>query len=189
MILLWQLGVVDTLTMLQFFINCGSQYASIVAVESTGNFSKIGLSVLLSPITGLGTSYKFIRAAQGAAERRARIATLAAFMSTSGRAVTTDPATNAATGATIASLISYMREVNAAGNGDNIPFILSYRTGQLQCMILILVVGAISCIIVYYYVKLLIACCKSGYNAGIRQRHKFKSLTPKNRNLSLLVPV
>lgn len=101
-LLLWQLKLVDTLSMIQIFSNTGSQYGAIVIAAAGGNFSDIGPRVLLEPVIGLGTSYQFIKAAQTVAERKARIATLAAFLSTSVRSsLTTDPATNAAVGAAV----------------------------------------------------------------------------------------
>ena len=119
MFLFWQLGLVDTFSLIQVCVNTGSQYGAIVVASAAGNFSDIGLKVLLEPILGLDTSYQFIRAAQTAAERRARIATLAAFLSTSGAsAVTTDPATNAAVGGAIASKIGYMRAILSRGGGS-----------------------------------------------------------------------
>lgn len=118
MLLFWQVGLVDTFSLLQFCINSGSQYGAIVIASTAGNFSDIGPKVLLEPIIGLGTSFKFIKAAQTVAERRARIATIAAFLSTSGTsAFTTDPATNAAVGGAIASKIAYMRSIFAARGG------------------------------------------------------------------------
>ena len=89
MLFFWQVGLVDTFSLIQFCINTGSQYGAIVVASAAGNFSDIGPKVLFEPIVGLGTSYQFIRAAQTAAERRARIATLAAFLSTSGASVVT----------------------------------------------------------------------------------------------------
>lgn len=72
----------------------------------------------MEPITGLGTGYQFVRAAQTAAERRSRIATLAAFLAASGRgAVTSDVPTNGALGAAVASHISYMRGILAREGG------------------------------------------------------------------------
>ena len=119
MLFFWQVGLVDTFSLIQFCINTGSQYGAIVAASAAGNFSDIGPKVLFEPIIGLGTSYQFIRAAQTAAERRARIATLAAFLSTSGAsAVTTDPATNAAVGGAVASKIAYMRAILTRGGGS-----------------------------------------------------------------------
>ncbi len=74
----------------------------------------------MEPIIGLGTSYQFIKAAQTAAERKARIATIAAFLSTSGAsAVTADPATNAALGGAIASKIAYMRAILTRGGASS----------------------------------------------------------------------
>jgi hypothetical protein len=121
MLLFWQLGLVDTFTMIQFFIKTGSQYGAIVVAAAAGNFSDIGPKVLLEPVFGLGTSYQFIKAAQTAAERKARIATLAAFLATSaGSAITTNPATNAAVGGAIASKIAYMRAILVRGGSDQL---------------------------------------------------------------------
>ena len=93
MLFFWQVGLVDTFSVIQFCINIGSQYVAIVAASAVGNFSDIGPKVLFEPIIGLGTSYQFIIAAQTAAEQRAYIATLKAFLSTSGAStVTIDPA-------------------------------------------------------------------------------------------------
>ena len=119
MLFFWQVGLVDTFSLIQFCINTGSQYGAIVVASAAGNFSDIGPKVLFEPIIGLGTSYQFIRAAQTAAERRARIITLAAFLSTSGAsAVTTDPATNAAVGSAVASKMAYMRAILTRGGGS-----------------------------------------------------------------------
>jgi hypothetical protein len=111
MIFLWHLGVVDSLTLFQFCMNCGAQYGGLVVAEAAGSMNDIGPSVLLAPLAGLGTSYKYVRAAQGAMERRARIATVASFMAMSGRATLTDPATNGAAGGTIATFIGHMKSV------------------------------------------------------------------------------
>ena len=120
MVLLWQFGLVDTLSMVQFFINSGSQYGAIVVAAASGRYSDIGPRVLLEPVIGFGTSYQFIRAAQTAAERKARIATLAAFISTSaGSALTTDPSTNAAVGGTVALKIAYMRAILTRGGATH----------------------------------------------------------------------
>jgi hypothetical protein len=78
MIFLWHLGVVDSLTLFQFCMNCGAQYGGLVVAEAAGSINDIGSSVLLAPLTGLGTSYKYVQAAQGA-EKRARIATVASL--------------------------------------------------------------------------------------------------------------
>lgn len=108
MIFLWQLGIVDSLTFLQFCRNCGAQYTGLTLAEAVGYMNDIGPSVLLAPVQGLGTSYQYVRVVQGA-ERRARIATLASFMAMSGRATLTDPATNVAAGGTIASFLGHMK--------------------------------------------------------------------------------
>ena len=79
MFFFWQVGLVDTFSLIQFCINTGSQYGAIVAASASGNFSDFGPKVLLEPIIGLGTGYQFITAARTATERRACIATLAVF--------------------------------------------------------------------------------------------------------------
>ena len=119
MLFFWQVGLVDTFSLIQFCINSATQYGAIVVASAAGTFSDIGPKVLFEPIIGLGTSYQFIRAAQTEAERRARIATLAAFLSTSGAStVALDPATNAAIGSAVASKIAYMRAILTRGGGS-----------------------------------------------------------------------
>lgn len=57
-------------------------------------------------------------AAANAVERRQRIATLASFFSASAGALTTDPTTNAAMGAVVASKIAYMKAIIATRGGS-----------------------------------------------------------------------
>ena len=58
---LWQIGMVDSLTLIQFVINGGTQYTGFVIAHTVGqNFEP---SALLSPITELGTAYQYIRGA------------------------------------------------------------------------------------------------------------------------------
>lgn len=115
MFFLWQIGVVDTFSLIQFCVNAGSQYGAIVVASAGGNFSQIGPKVLFEPVLGFGIGYQFIQAAKTVAERRARIATLAAFLSASSSAVTLDPATNAAVGGAVAAKIAYMRAILTRG--------------------------------------------------------------------------
>jgi hypothetical protein len=65
MIFLWQFGIVDSLTLLQFCINCGAQYRGLTLAEAAGYMGDIGPSVLLAPIQGIGTSFQYVRTAQG----------------------------------------------------------------------------------------------------------------------------
>jgi hypothetical protein len=90
----------------------------IVLSSTAGNFSDIGPKVLLELVLGLGTGYQFVKAAATAAERRQRIATLASFLAASGGALSTDPTTNGAIGAAVASKIGYMRAILARGGGS-----------------------------------------------------------------------
>jgi len=120
-LLLWQLGLVDTFSMIQIFINAGSQYGAIVVGATSGNFSDLGPRVFLEPVIALGTSYQFIKAAQTIAERKLRIARLVAFLCTYvGSSLTTDPATNATVGAAIATKIAFMRAILARGGAQEI---------------------------------------------------------------------
>jgi len=81
MIFLRQIGVVDSLTLAQFCIDLGSQYADCVLTSAANHMDDIKPSVfLLSPVERLGTSYKCVRTAQDAMERRTKIATVAAVI-------------------------------------------------------------------------------------------------------------
>lgn len=115
MLVFWQLWVIDSF--MQFFLNAGTQYGSIVlGSAAVGNHSEIGLKVLFEPILGLGTSYRFVKAAQTVAERRARITTLAIFLSVcASSSIRLDPATNIAMGSAIATKIAPPRVILARG--------------------------------------------------------------------------
>jgi len=109
---MWQYGLVDTFTAVNFIYNAGAQYSAVViAAMADGNVTKLP-SMLFEPIAGLGVSCQFIKAAQTAAERRARVATLAAFLSAStAAAVGSTPAANAGLGGAVAAHIAHMRDV------------------------------------------------------------------------------
>ena len=126
LILLWKMGVVNTFNVLKICSNCGSQYMGIVLSSAAGNFSDIGPQVLLEPVFGLGTGIQYVAAAATIAEKRQRIATLAAFLATSAAAITTDPTTNAAVGGAVASKIGYMRAILTRGGGG------SYKITKLK---------------------------------------------------------
>jgi hypothetical protein len=120
LMIFWQLGLVDTFSVLKLCVNCGSQYVGIVLSSAAGNYSDLGITSLVEPILGLGTSYKFVKSAATTAERHQRIATLASFLAASGGALTTDPTTNAAIGAAVASNIGYMKAILARGGSSQI---------------------------------------------------------------------
>jgi len=109
---MWQFGLIDTFTAVSFIYNTGAQYSSIVvAALVDGNVTKLP-TMIFEPIAGLRVSYRFVKAAQTAAERRARVATLAALLSASATtAATSDPTANAGIGGAIAGHIAHMREV------------------------------------------------------------------------------
>lgn len=156
--LLWQFEIIDSLTLLQFCINCGAQYTGLALGEAAGYMGDIGPGVLLAPVKGLGTSYQYVRAAQGAMEKGARIATVASFMAISSRVTLTDPATNAAAGATIASFIGHMKSVIEKSKNNSTgglifvnPAILSkYTNDELIALNLVILGGGLIIIISYY---------------------------------------
>ena len=49
MLFFWQVGLVDTFSLIQFCVNSGSQYGAIVVACAAGNFSDIGPKVLFEP--------------------------------------------------------------------------------------------------------------------------------------------
>lgn len=104
--------MVDTFTAVHFIYNPVSQYGAIVVVAvSEGNATNLART-FLEPITGIGVGYQFIQAPKDAAERRARIATLATLMSASaGTAIGSNPATNAGLGTAIGTHIAHMRNI------------------------------------------------------------------------------
>ena len=57
----WNLGLVDTFSVLKLCVNCGSQYMGVVLSSAAGNSSNLGVRSLLEPILGLGTSYQFVQ--------------------------------------------------------------------------------------------------------------------------------
>lgn len=115
---MWQFGLIDTFSAVSFMYNVGAQYSSIVvAALVDGNATKLP-TIIFEPIVGLGVSYQFVKAAT-AAEQRARVATLAALLSTSTTlAVTSNPAANAGIGGAIAGHIAHMREVLGVRGGS-----------------------------------------------------------------------
>ena len=118
LMIFWQLGLVDTFSVIKLCVNGGSQYLGVILSSAAGNTTQLGVKTVLEPILGFGTSYQFIMAAANAVERRQRIAILASFLSASAGALTTDPTTNAAMGAAVASKIAYMKAILAARGGS-----------------------------------------------------------------------
>ena len=183
MILLWQVGIIDSLTLLQFCINCGAQYTGLTLGEAAGYMGDIGPGVLLAPVKGLGTGYQYVQAAQGAMEKRARIATLASFMAMSGRATLTDPATNAAAGGTIASFIGHMKSVieKSKNNGTGglvfaNPAILSKYTNDELIALNVVILGGVLIIIISYYVLPRIAKAYWNYSKKLMDKLMYQEV-------------
>ena len=60
---MWQYGLVDTFTAVNFIYNTGAQYGAVViAAMADGNVTKFP-SMFFEPIAGLGVSCQFIKAA------------------------------------------------------------------------------------------------------------------------------
>jgi hypothetical protein len=111
-IFMWQFGLVDTFTAVNFIYNAGAQYGAVViGAMADGNITKFP-GMLFEPIAGFEVSYQFVKAAQTAAERRARVATLAALLlASTATAVGSTPAANAGLGGAVAARIGHMRDV------------------------------------------------------------------------------
>ena len=60
MVLMYQYGYIDTLTLIEFWSNFIAQYGSIVVAEIASYILKVKPSVLISSIAGLSTNYKYI---------------------------------------------------------------------------------------------------------------------------------
>lgn len=70
LLLLWKSGLVDRFSVFKVCVNCGSQYLGVVVAFAAGNFSEIEPKILLEPVLGFGTSYKFVQAAATVAEKK-----------------------------------------------------------------------------------------------------------------------
>lgn len=59
MIFLWQLGIVDSLTFLQFCINCGAQYTGLTVAEAKWAYSvyQVPLNRRVQPSQAILKSY------------------------------------------------------------------------------------------------------------------------------------
>lgn len=125
---------------------------------------------LLALVLGVSTSYKYIQAAEGIMEKRARIATVASFMTMLGRATLTDPATNAALGSTIASFIGHMKSVIEKTNNSSgglvfvNPASVSKLTNNELIVLNIVIVSEVLLIIISSYVLPRIVKAYSNYS-------------------------
>lgn len=94
LMIFWNLGLVDTFTVIQICVNCGAQYMGVVLSSAAVNTT--GLPSLLEPILGLRTSYQFVhQVGITTFEIRVLIAALASLFAASTGAIPTDPTTNA----------------------------------------------------------------------------------------------
>jgi hypothetical protein len=58
MYVLWQLGIVDTCSMVNYFVNIGMQYGTIVFTSAgVKHLSELSPKVMLEPIVGLGGKF------------------------------------------------------------------------------------------------------------------------------------
>jgi hypothetical protein len=119
MYLIWQFSIIDTYAMVNYFVNVGMQYITVVfTYAGVKHLSELNLKVMLEPITGLGISVRYIKAAETASTYRARVANIAALLSSSaGLTGTSTPAANGTLGCTIAIQIESMRAALTARGG------------------------------------------------------------------------
>jgi hypothetical protein len=81
----------------------------------------------MAPMLGLRTTVYFILAAKTAADKKKRVCTAAVFLATSAAAaLTMDPATNTAFGATIAAKISCMEAMLVKGGSFLLPPVTNF---------------------------------------------------------------
>ena len=112
LLFLWQIGVLDSLTVLQICGNLASQYGVIVMTSVEGNWSSISPSILLEPLNGLILSKDYILAASTRAEQLSRLATITSLLGTSATsAIQLNPNVNGAVGATISAKIGYIKSI------------------------------------------------------------------------------
>jgi hypothetical protein len=50
LMIFWNLGLVDTFSVVKLCVNCGSQYLGIILSSAAGNSSDLGMTSLLEPI-------------------------------------------------------------------------------------------------------------------------------------------
>ena len=157
----------------------------------------IGPGVFLAPLKGLGKDYQYIQAAQGAVEKRARIATLASFMAMSGWAIVTDSPTNATTVGTIGSFIGHMKSIIEKSKNNNStgslvfvnPTILSKYTNDEFIARNVVILGEVLIIIISYYGLPRIAKAYGNYSKKLmdkliskRKKHLSKLKEQRRRN-------
>lgn len=117
---LWQMGVVDTQGLANCFINIGIQYGTMVFAKSVAGVKALdnNATMFREPLDGLLVAHQFIKVAPNAAEKRLRVATLAACLSTSILNIFVgDVPTNAAAAGAASVQIASMRAVLEARGG------------------------------------------------------------------------
>ena len=124
MMVLWGIGVVDSLTAFEFVTNVGVQYGSISMTTAIRSERTVPLSVLIAPIRGVGVASKYIMTAQGKGERIGRIQDVAIVFAMSGRMSLTNPGLNGPAGVTISNFIRYMDSMikKTGNNGAGLVF-------------------------------------------------------------------
>ena len=123
-IFLWNIEMLDSLTVIQICWNTGAQYCGIGGSSAVGNWSNISPLILFEPINGLRISAHCILNGATRAEQARRLATVTSYLSVSTTsALQLDPNTNLAIGRTVAAKIGYMKSILARGGGNTL---LSY---------------------------------------------------------------
>lgn len=149
--------MVDTLTAFEFVTNVGVQYSAISLNTALRSEGTIPPSVLMTPIRGIGTSYKYIMAAQRTRERTGRIQYVVAMDAMSGRMSLTNPGLNGPAGVTISNFIKYMDSMLKKTKNDSTGLVFASPTTFLKftnqeiIVFNVLLLGKISVIIVTWY--------------------------------------
>lgn len=125
-LLMWQFGLIDTFSAINFMYNLVAQYSSVVvAALAYGNITQFP-KVMFEPITGLGVAYRFVKIAE-AAEKQKRIATLALLLANSVSAdAQPTPVGSSGMGVVVAAQIAHMKKVleTRGGSTETMNYIL-----------------------------------------------------------------
>lgn len=184
MALLYRIGAVDALTVIQFIANAATQYGVtyVSTYDPRAAFHEPTIQLV-------GTGIEFLTTAQGD-EVRKRIAMVALYAATSaasalGEELPGSVILNLAQGGLNAAFLIYMQNIIELSNNNHVPFILNYKPGQGKVLIF-LTITSLGCILIYYYIKLLKRCGKFGFN--FIQRRKERRLIENHLDFFLLSP-
>ena len=143
LVFLWRIGLVDTYGLVQFFLNAGAQYTSIVAAEifSQSKFGSIKpINAGLLPLTGLRTCVQYIQSAPDTHTAYLRKLQVYGYLGGSvATATRNNPGASGLYGAIIQDFISAMKK-NITNT--NVPFIKPLYLTNNECHAVIIVLGS-----------------------------------------------